>query len=95
MKKKILIFNLLIFSGLIGNASLMGAEDPKTLDIGAAAPAFSLPGVDGKIYTLDSFKAGKILVIIFTANHCPTAQAYEERIDSFTGNTIPKEWNLY
>ena len=90
MKKKILIFNLLIFSGLIGNASLMGAEDPKTLDIGAAAPAFSLPGVDGKIYTLDSFKAGKILVIIFTANHCPTAQAYEERIDKLYREYNPK-----
>jgi peroxiredoxin len=80
MKKKILIFNLLIFAGLMGNASLMGAEDPKTLDIGAAAPDFSLPGIDGKTYNLDSFKAGKILVIIFTADHCPTAQAYEERI---------------
>ena len=80
MKKKILIINLLIFAGLMGNASLMGAEDPKTLETGAAAPAFSLPGVDGKTYTLDSFKAGKLLVIIFTANHCPTAQAYEDRI---------------
>jgi len=80
MKKKILIFNFLILAGLTGNASLMGAEDPKTLDIGSAAPAFSLPGIDGKTYTLESFKAAKLLVIIFTANHCPTAQAYEDRI---------------
>ena len=80
MKKKILIFNFLILAGLTGNASLMGAEDPKTLDIGSAAPSFSLPGIDGKTYTLESFKAAKLLVIIFTANHCPTAQAYEDRI---------------
>jgi thiol-disulfide isomerase/thioredoxin len=80
MKKKILIFNLLIFIGLMINTSLMGAEDPKTLEIGTAAPAFSLPGIDGKTYSLDSFKAGKLLVIIFTADHCPTAQAYEDRI---------------
>ena len=90
MKKKILIINLLIFIGLMGNASLMGAEDPKTLDIGAAAPAFSLPGYDGKTYTLDSFKAGKLLVIIFTANHCPTAQAYEDRIMQLYQEFHPK-----
>ncbi len=80
MKKKLILFNLVVMAGLIGSGALRGADDPKTLDIGAAAPAFSLPGVDGKTYTLNNFKAGKILVIIFTANHCPTAQAYEDRI---------------
>ena len=80
MKKKIILFSLLIVTGLIWNSKIFGAEDPKTLEIGASAPAFSLPGVDGKTYSLDSFKAGKILVIIFTADHCPTAQAYEDRI---------------
>lgn len=69
----------MIVSGLMFNLKL-AAEDHKTLEIGAAAPPFSLPGVDGKTYTLDSFKAGKILVIVFTADHCPTAQAYEDRI---------------
>ncbi|RKY59965.1 MAG: redoxin [Candidatus Neomarinimicrobiota bacterium] len=52
----------------------------KTLDIGAAAPDFKLIGIDGQYYTLNSFAKADILVIIFTANHCPTAQAYEERI---------------
>jgi len=37
-------------------------------------------GIDGKIYTLDSFGEAQVLMIVFTANHCPTAQAYEERI---------------
>ena len=80
----------MIFAGLIGNASLIGAEDPETLDIGASAPAFSLPGIDGKTYNLDSFKAGKLLVIIFTADHCPTAQAYEERILQLYREYYPK-----
>lgn len=79
MKKKIVLFLPLIITGLTFNTLLLKAEDPKTLDIGAPAPAFSLPGVDGKTYSLDSFKAGKILVIIFTADHCPTAQAYEDK----------------
>lgn len=56
------------------------AAQPKTLDIGAAAPDFSLAGVDGKTYTLADFADANVLAIIFTCNHCPTAQAYEERI---------------
>jgi peroxiredoxin len=65
---------------LIAGIGSVTADGPKTLEIGSPAPAFSLPGIDGKTYTLDDFKNDKILVIIFTANHCPTAQAYEERI---------------
>jgi peroxiredoxin len=52
----------------------------KTLAIGADAPDFSLPGVDGKTYSLKDFADAKALVVIFTCNHCPTAQAYEGRI---------------
>jgi thiol-disulfide isomerase/thioredoxin len=55
-------------------------NDHRTLSIGSSAPDFNLLGVDGKRYTLASFKAAKILVIVFTCNHCPTAQAYEKRI---------------
>src|SRR5262245_3441696 len=51
-----------------------------TLPLGSAAPDFNLPGVDGRNYALKDFAAAKILVIIFTCNHCPTAQYYEERI---------------
>jgi peroxiredoxin len=57
-----------------------GASDPVTLAIGSKAPDFSLPGVDGKTYSLKDFATSKILLIVFTCNHCPTAQAYEERI---------------
>jgi peroxiredoxin len=56
------------------------ADEHKTLEIGATAPDFKLKGVDGKMYSLASFKNAKVLVIIFTCNHCPTSQAYEERI---------------
>jgi thiol-disulfide isomerase/thioredoxin len=55
-------------------------EEHPTLAIGAAAPAFSLLGVDGKTYTLASFKNDPVLIIVFTCNHCPTAQAYEDRL---------------
>jgi peroxiredoxin len=64
------------------HAGLVGAEPPglKTLEIGAKAPDFDLPGVDGKRYKLKDFDAARVLVVIFTCNHCPTAQAYEARI---------------
>jgi thiol-disulfide isomerase/thioredoxin len=41
---------------------------------------FSLKGMDGRIHGLKDFSKAKFLVLVFTANHCPTAQGYEERI---------------
>lgn len=58
----------------------LGAEKVRTLEIGSDAPEFSLPGVDGKTHSLKDFAAAKVLVMLFTCNHCPTAQAYEKRI---------------
>src|SRR5205814_3125423 len=43
-------------------------------------PDFKLPGVDGRDHALRDFAGAKILAVVFTCNHCPTAQAYEERI---------------
>ena len=63
-------------------AARAAAQDsnPPTLKLGAAAPDFSLPGVDGKTYTLKDFAASPVLVVLFTCNHCPTAQYYEDRV---------------
>jgi len=65
-------------------------DDHPTLAIGSKAPPFSLKGVDGKTYTLASFNKFNILVIIFTCNHCPTAQAYEDRIVQLAKDYKPK-----
>jgi peroxiredoxin len=65
-------------------------DEHKTLSIGANAPDFRLQGVDGKMYTLSSFRDYKILVIVFTCNHCPTAQAYEDRLILLTKDYAPK-----
>jgi peroxiredoxin len=62
------------------SAALADPPNLRTLPIGAAAPDFKLPGVDGREYTLKDFADARILVIVFTCNHCPTAQAYEDRI---------------
>jgi peroxiredoxin len=77
-------FSLLLAAVIaaIGIHAATAADPPgfKTLAIGDAAPDFKLPGVDGKDYSLGNFKGAKLLAIIFTCNHCPTAQAYEDRI---------------
>ena len=66
------------------------ADHPPPLAIGAAAPDFSLPGVDGKTYTLASFKDAKALVVVFTAVHCPTAEVYEARLKKLVADYAPK-----
>ena len=56
--------------------------EPKTLGIGSQAPDFNLKGVDDKSYSLADFSASKVLVVVFSCNHCPTAQAYQDRLIS-------------
>jgi thiol-disulfide isomerase/thioredoxin len=62
----------------------------ETLKIGSAAPDFNLISVDEKSYNLASFKNAQVLVVIFTCNHCPTAQAYEDRIIKLTSDYANK-----
>ena len=77
------------FAGVLcaaGAAFAAGAAEVVTLPIGAAAPDFSLPGVDGKTCSLGDFASAEVLVIVFTCNHCPTAQAYEGRIQQLAND---------
>src|SRR5512134_4087179 len=73
--------SLLVLSGVALPAAADEGPAVPALAIGAPAPDFDLPGVDGKRHTLSSFAKAKVLVLVFTANHCPTAQAYEGRIE--------------
>jgi len=65
-----------------------GAEQPAhpTLPLASTAPDFNLPGVDGRNYSLQDFAGSRILAVVFTCNHCPTAQYYEERIKKLTAD---------
>lgn len=58
----------------------------KTIEIGEKAYPFNLPDVSGRFYTLEDFSDADVLVIVFTCNHCPTAQAYEDRIIRFVND---------
>jgi len=80
MKRPFLLLSALIVSFFCFTGLTFIADQHPTLAIGAVAPPFNLQGVDGKTYSLQSFKDAKVLVVVFTCNHCPTAQAYEDRV---------------
>src|SRR5438477_9029944 len=84
-------FRLLLISLLVAVRILRG-ETPATLPLGARAPDFRLPGVDGRKYSLKTFRKADILVVVFTCNHCPTAQYYEDRlkqiVDDYSGRGV-------
>src|SRR4029453_5255004 len=60
-------------------AACRGSQPPH-LAIGAAAPDFSLPGIDGKSHALAEYADSRVLAVVFTGNSCPVSQQYEARI---------------
>ena len=85
-------FSALLSIAVVFAALALGAEDNAhpTLAPGSPAPDFSLPGIDGQTHTLDDYAASKVLVIVFTCNHCPTAQLYETRIKQLVSDYAGK-----
>lgn len=62
-----------------------------TLNIGSHVPDFgTLAGTDGKKYSLKDFAGHKCLVVVFSCNHCPYVQAYEDRMITFQREFAPK-----
>jgi len=63
----------------------------KSLHINDPMPGLgNLPGTDGNQYSTKSFADRKILVIIFSCNHCPYVQAYEDRMIALQGQYSKK-----
>jgi peroxiredoxin len=46
------------------------------------APAFDLPGVDGRNHALSEYADASVLVLVQSCNHCPYVLAWEGRIDA-------------
>jgi peroxiredoxin len=60
-----------------------GEDGVRDLSIGDSAPDFALPGIDGKTHRLADYKDGKVLMIFFTSNHCPTSHGAAARLKEF------------
>ena len=76
---------------LVGLAAVAVAEPtPPVLAIGAPAPAFELPGIDGKRHTLADFAAAKALCLVFTSNHCPESVAARASLRALHADYAPK-----
>lgn len=72
---------LAIFAGWTPIAH--GGKFNKKLSVGDAAPSWSgLAGIDDREHSLEDYKESTILVLVFTCNHCPVAQAYEDAIQT-------------
>lgn len=50
------------------------------LKIGDKLPEFSLTATNGRECNPYEFEESKIIVVMFTCNHCPYVQAYENRL---------------
>jgi peroxiredoxin len=83
-----ILITLLLSLFAAGHA--FGSAERTVLPLGAPLPDFKLPAVDGRDYTPADFAQAKVLVIVFTSNHCPTAQAYEERLKKLMTDYQPQ-----
>lgn len=68
----------------------LAAADHPVLPLGSALPDFKLPGVDGRTYSPENFSKAEVLAVVFTSNHCPTAQLYEERVKKLVSDFTPR-----
>ena len=74
-RKWLLVLSLALFT-LLRAGSLCAA-----LKVGDQAPKFTgIVGTDDKKHNLSDYKDSKLLVLVFTCNHCPVARAYEKRL---------------
>ncbi|HXC63762.1 MAG TPA: thioredoxin family protein [bacterium] len=64
------------------------------LELGSKAPDFSLPATDGKTYSLASFQDARALCVVFSCNHCPYVQAYEDRFVALQNDFGAKGFQL-
>jgi peroxiredoxin len=56
------------------------AATPPVCDFGVPAPDFSLPGTDGRQWTLDQIGGPRATLIMFICNHCPYVLSVLDRI---------------
>jgi peroxiredoxin len=79
MRSQLARVSLLVVVAAALVTSACGGDRPR-LARGAAAPDFSLPGIDGKQHSLRDYADSRVLAVVFTGNSCPASQLYETRL---------------
>ena len=64
------------------------AVSPPVCDFGWKAPAFDLPGVDGRNYALEGIAGSNATLVMFICNHCPYVTGVVDRLVSDTQELI-------
>ncbi|MCL4316146.1 MAG: thioredoxin family protein [Gammaproteobacteria bacterium] len=62
--------------------------ETRVCEFGKPAPGFALPGVDGKVWTLEQCRGPNGLLVMFICNHCPYVKAVRERIVRDAGELL-------
>jgi len=68
----------------------MALLNSEKIRLGQPVKNFNLPSVDGKTYTLESFKGSPVLVVMFICNHCPYVKAVEDRLIRLNAEYVKK-----
>jgi peroxiredoxin len=69
---------------------LTSADKPSKYVVGDQALDFALQNVDGRMISLSTVSEAKGYIVVFTCNHCPYAQLYEQRIINLHKKFAPK-----
>ena len=78
---------LTLLAAFLGVALIGCAQAADTLKIGDKGPDFTgIVGIDDKPHSLADYRDAKVVVLVFTCNHCPVAKAYEERLVKLTSD---------
>jgi peroxiredoxin len=56
------------------------AVSPPVCDFGRPAPGFTLPGTDGRLWSLHDIAGPRGTLVMFICNHCPYVQSILDRI---------------
>ena len=59
----------------------MSLTESTMVPLGTACPDFTLPGVDGRLWSLRDFHTPALLVVVM-CNHCPYVQAIDGRLNA-------------
>ncbi|MCO6465223.1 MAG: thioredoxin family protein [Bradyrhizobiaceae bacterium] len=87
----ILAFVILVLGSLQTIAQYTSAL-PEGVTIGSKAPDFRLMNVDSQMVSLASYRGAKGIIMVFTCNSCPFAQAYEKRIKELHAKYASAGW---